>query len=280
MSPAHDILASRTRRITMELSNWCNLAPIHKDCPAHQAGPKTVLPTEVIHTVIREAGAAEFTGTFAWHLYNEPLADHRIVDLCRYVKNQCPTSKGSLIWTNGDYLTAQLARALHDNGAYAIRVSVYTTEAANRLRDLAYCTPFVNWHFSSYLQGFDSRLEQYDQGATPAQLTGRKPCHAPLTDLTINHRGDLCLCCMDWQAKHSYGNVVRDGFLPVLNAAAPKMLAAQVALVDGCRDHPVCVSCIRERPADPDVLHATVPSPVLFPEHDNTADTFDPRSLP
>lgn len=271
-----------TKRITMELSNWCNLASLHKDCPAHTAGPKHVLHNSIIEDVVETCASLDYTGSFAWHMYNEPMADKRLASLCRLVKQSCPKSKGTLLWTNGEYLTVEKAKELVEAGVYLFRVSIYTVEMANKLREIALQVPEANWRFSNFIQGFDSRLTQYDApkkepAGAPNARTVFRPCHAPLTDITITHKGQVILCCMDWKHENVFIDLNMVPFSEFIEYHFSQMESVQKNLVKGIRTLPLCRRCTLEREADPsDTPGAPLPPENL--EFDNRTLRFDPRT--
>lgn len=264
-----------THRIAMELSDWCNLAKLHAACPAHEQKGETTLHTHIIEDVVRYAGRVGYKGAFAWHMYNEPLADSRIVQLCQLVKDKCPTSMGSLIWTNGELLTAEMARALVNAGVYLFRVSLYTQQVAKRLRTIALDVPEANWAFSCYIQGFDKRIEQYEDTRRSDRAV---PCYAPLVDISINFNGEVQLCCMDWQHTVTFGNLNLCSFEDFLKRRHQDMLAMQKDLVAGIRRHRVCKGCTLERPANPETLRGVSKLPPENLELDNINTTYDPRA--
>lgn len=263
-----------THRIAMELSDWCNLAKLHEACPAHHRPGKTFLSTKVIEDVVGYAGRVGYKGAFCWHIYNEPLADKRIVSLCEMVRDRCPTSMGSLIWTNAELLDADLARTLVKAKVYLFRVSLYTKKIAERMREVALEVPEANWAFSSYIQGFDDRREQYTR-----RNDRRNPCYAPLVDLTINHNGHLQLCCMDWACSTTFGDLNSQSFEQAMGEAYPMMKQVQSDLIGGERLFRICQGCDLERPQKPEELQGLSKLPLDNIELDNRNPIYDPRAL-
>jgi hypothetical protein len=261
-----------TRRITVELDNYCNLASVHLDCPAQFQDGKTKLPLGTIYDIIDTAGKYNYNGAFAWHMYNEPCVDRqRLLDVCRRVRDKCPTSVGSLIWTNGDYLNERFVRDLMVAKVYAFRVSVYTSQAADRLRELVLAVPTAPWYFSEFLQYFDNRMEHYDETAHDP-----RPCHAPLTDITINHQGKIVMCCMDWKFMQNFGDVKELGFELAMKNALEYMEEAQAILESGAKPFATCRGCKLVRPPHPEnVVGAKFPNPTKLV--DDKLKAHDPR---
>jgi hypothetical protein len=241
-------MLEHTQRITLELSNQCNLAPLHALCPAHHVTEKKELSTAIVHDVIQWAGKHKFQGGFAFHIYNEPMMDKRLLDFCAYVQQHCPTSKGVLIWTNGAYLKQDTLERLLLFGVHTIRVSLYTEKERDRLQELAFNNPKAPLIFSWEIQEFDNRLKKDD---TSGEITGHRPCHSPLVDLTINHEGKLVLCCMDWNASVPFGDLNKSRIAEVYGAAESRMKKIRDDLIAGTRHYRMCRSCVFPRTEDP-----------------------------
>lgn len=237
-----------TKRITFELSNDCNLAPIHEKCPAHHVKRIEALDTGIIHKTIDWAASQGFTGGFAFHMYNEPLMDKRVYDLCEYIQKKCPTSMGTLIWTNGAYLRQPTLDKLLARKVHTIRVSTYTKRDQERMEALALANPHAPLLFSFGIQVFDERLTK-DAGHPQPQDT--RPCYAPLVDLTVNHQGKLVLCCMDWNASVTYGNLYEQGVEELLRDNFTRMKLVYDQLSTGNRIFDMCRQCRMPRMANP-----------------------------
>ena len=96
----------RTKRISFELSNICNLADLHKRCPLHQYQERHILPAEIVYQVLDCCKAYDFQGVFAFHQYNEPGVDPRLFMFMNRIKQLLPKAKMFLL-TNGWYLNLQ-----------------------------------------------------------------------------------------------------------------------------------------------------------------------------
>jgi hypothetical protein len=244
-------LLRHTHRVSLELSNLCNLARAHSRCPAHFVRSPHVLAGPVVRDVLDTLGAAAFgAGRYiAFHLYNEPLLDPRLFSFVQHARARCPEA-GIIIWSNGWYLTENIACELACAGVTHFMLSAYSRRAherfeALRLRlraDLSTC--LGSDHLPVYFRirkcpGLDDRMEM----TAPPEKPDPRPCHQPLSDLTIRASGSLGLCCYDWAEQKVFGNLNRQRFAECLSAQAADLAALHRDLCRGIRTLPVCEAC-------------------------------------
>jgi len=244
-------LLQHTQRVSLELSNLCNLAGAHPRCPAHHVKQTQVLPALVVEDVLHTLGAAAFgAGRYiAFHLYNEPLLDPRLAAFVRYARAKCPQA-GIILWSNGWYLTETIACEMAAAGVTHFMLSAYSRRAqdafqALRLRlqeSLAAC--MGDGRLPVYFRiRRCSRLDDRMQMISPPQEPDARPCHQPLSDLTIRAGGSLGLCCYDWAEQKVFGNLNRQRFADCLAERHSQLTALYRNLKRGIRDLPVCQAC-------------------------------------
>jgi len=185
------------RRIAFGLSDICNYAGIHKKCPLHLRKNKTVLPERVILRTMDELADVGFDGVMKFSVYNEPLIDPRLFRLIAYAKKRLDGVRIDIL-SNGFYLTQELADELADLGVWVLEVSAYSPAEFERLRGLDVRIPY---HVAQV--ELDDRLKVYDSPV----LSLKVPCQSPIRDLIVNEKGDVQLCCFDWKAMHTFGNI-------------------------------------------------------------------------
>jgi hypothetical protein len=244
-------LLQHTHRVSLELSNLCNLARAHIRCPAHYVQHAQVLPAHVVEDVLDTLGRAGFgAGKYiAFHLYNEPLLDPRLVAFIEHARARCPEA-GIILWSNGWYLTETIARELAAAGVTHFMLSAYSRGAQDRFRalrlhlheNLGAC--LQDGHLPVYFRiRRCSRLDDRMQMISPPEESDSRPCHQPLSDLTIRASGSLGLCCYDWAEKRVFGNLNRQPFADCLAAQFADLMALYQNLSRGIRDLPVCQAC-------------------------------------
>lgn len=195
-----DLLA-HTSRVTFEINDRCNLSHAHKKCPAHAVrnAEPTFLSVAIIHGVLDFMCDQGFDREIAWHNYNEPTADPRLLWLMDLAKAHVPET-GQYILTNGLNLNQQMLDLLIAHGATRLWVSAYTEDVYARTQDLN--APGIDYKVRRFTK-LDERLKIYDRG-----VAGDKhPCYEPLENLVIRADGRVGLCCVDWAQTVSYGDL-------------------------------------------------------------------------
>lgn len=200
----------KIRRISFELSNICNYSFMHKKCPTSCYKEKVVLPSNVFFKTIDEVASWEwkFDGVIAFHKYNEPLIDPRLFNFIAYVNQKLSHAK-VFILTNGFYLTQGILNEFEKYNIWCIAVSSYILKEHERLIQLKTTIPY-----HVFFSVLDERKSLYEA----KEKTCRRPCFAPLNDLTINCYGDVNLCCLDWMNKYSYGNLAEKMLCEIVNS--------------------------------------------------------------
>jgi len=244
-------LLQHTQRVSLELSNLCNLARAHPRCPAHHVRQALVLPAAVVEDVLDTLGAAGFSAGryIAFHLYNEPLLDPRLSAFVRHARMQCP-SAGIILWSNGWYLTETIAHELVAAGVTHIMLSAYSRraqegfEALRRRLQESLAAGVRDGRLPVYFRiRRCSRLDDRMQMISPPQEPDARPCYQPLSDLTIRADGSLGLCCYDWAEQKVFGNLNRQRFADCLAGQHSQLTALYRDLSRGIRHLPVCQAC-------------------------------------
>lgn len=224
-------LIRQVQRISFQLSNLCNYATVHTRCPLYRQTDKQVLPSRVVRDTIDELAAIGFEGVIAFHIYNEPMIDPRLFSFIEYARHACPSAR-ILILTNGFYLTQTIADELADLGIWNLVVSAYSQAEFERLIRLQVRVPYKVFEAK-----LDGRLDQYDR--PPIDL--KKPCWAPVRDLSIGPDGSVILCCLDWKQRHVFGNLTQETLSSVLSKES--IASVYRDLLGGNRSLHLCRRC-------------------------------------
>lgn len=231
-------------RVAFELSNRCVHAHEHTICPAHLKlqDPPRNLQAKIVAQVLNAVAKNHPSGKVVvyFHNYNEPLADPRLMVLAQMARLALPRST---IWitTSGWNLDQVLLNELAEAGVNRVKVSVYDRETLARFNSLRN-PPGLRL---SRKAGNPSRWQEvlrpeyirvYDD---PPTQRGR--CRAPYYELTISHRGQVCLCCGDWARRVTFGDLGVWSFDQIIRS--DEMLSAHAALSRGERTFDVCRRC-------------------------------------
>lgn len=224
------------KSICFELSNICNYSIAHRKCPLHNVKGKNTLPTQIITKTIEELGEINYSGSIAFHNYNEPLIDPRLFYLSRYAKNICKNSIVRLT-TNGYYLTQNLADELKSHGIDDVTISLYSESEAERLKNIR----FSDIVPSFYAHGLDDRENIYTGPQIPCCL----PCYSLSTEVIVRHTADVALCCLDWDSRYTFGNLGTSSLQDILTSSTVREV--QNDLQQGQRTLEICKRCDWQR---------------------------------
>lgn len=231
-----------TPRVTIQLSNLCPWSDKHPLCFAGKREAQ-ILSGHVVRDILRtlsDIWTCPGQKILAWHMFNEPVIDPRLATFLADAKFWLPNVK-QLVWTNGWYLTKELACELVDYGMGWLQMSHHNGNL-DAQQEIGRAVREKGCAFGLTFKHFDKRMLWKDE-ERPAPPT---PCWAPLAELVIRSSGNLGLCCYDCEEEVTFGNV-KDGFLAALTKAYPRMKSWQNRLITGVRNERVCIHCQRER---------------------------------
>jgi radical SAM protein with 4Fe4S-binding SPASM domain len=230
-----------------------------------------------LQSVIKSLSRHDYEGWLAFHNYNEPLANPRIIREVASARQQLAHA-ALTIYTNGDYLTDDLFRELTIAGVAQMRITVYPHPLHNGETSHASLwqwlekRPFLQggrWNEVILRQGpalvKDNRMaleiispdisRYYDRGGTlPALSISRedRPCFITSHSLSIDYRGDIKMCCnvVTHHSPHQqylFGNVRECDAIDVWNS--PRFAAIRRAHRQSkWSDTPICATCRQETP--------------------------------
>ncbi|MEW5847709.1 MAG: radical SAM/SPASM domain-containing protein [Myxococcota bacterium] len=115
--------------VEVEIGTYCNRRCAW--CPNgwHDRGTREQwLAEETWLALLQDLGRHDFRGWFAFHNYNEPMADPNLMTRVAQAREQLPHAKLT-IYTNGDFLTANNAKELAAAGVNELRVTRYPSNA-------------------------------------------------------------------------------------------------------------------------------------------------------
>jgi hypothetical protein len=222
-----------TERITIELSNQCNMAHLHKECPLHGQKEKRWISDDIVTGVFDFLESNKYSGFVAFHNYNEPLIDERLIPFAKQLVKKCPSAR-PFILTNGLLLDQKKLDELVSAGFKKIYVSCYSGSEHKRLKSLK--APSIKYK-AKKIKKLDKRLEGYEK----SEKAIKKPCYSPLGEIVIRCTGEVVLCCRDWKSIHVFGNLNEETLEAVLRKGT--MQRAYKRLSKGNRYFDICRIC-------------------------------------
>jgi len=179
-----------------ELSNRCNYAQHHPECPTEAKADPVFLNTDIMKDVIKYLGSVGYAGTLYFNLYNEPLIDPRLFMLLEYTKEHCGCCV--CIYTNGWNLNQYMVDEL-DKLNVVFRISYYTDREQERLSKLK----FKRGSSRGNRVTLDPEVKMiYENSSTERDL-----CFFPSVYVVIVCTGEYILCCRDYKHHHVFGNL-------------------------------------------------------------------------
>lgn len=216
---------------------------------------------------------ARFAGWFAFHNYNEPLADPRLLERVEQARARLPKAKLEL-HTNGDFLDRAMLDALVQRGVELIRVTLYPsnekafdppephrarrflarlglgdTQRESRKRSKLELTTRVA-HTELVVRV--PEIDRYTTRAGNAPMPGLKEtarrterCLLPFHSAAIDYLGNLKLCCHIFDTSSTdakpyvLGNVARTPFSALwsgerMSALRRQLMRADFSGLDAC----------------------------------------------
>jgi len=242
-------LLDRTHWVQFELSNMCNLAWWHKECPVHleMASPYRFkdprhLPAEIVYRTLDELPGLAYEGAVYFNHYSEATVDPRLSEFIRYARKRLPGNTIEFT-TNGVFLSRQLALELRDAGLTGLHVTLYGSQedrnATQERVDRDIVPLFAPGTTGILSWGLDDRLCEYDK---PAYQESQGNCYAPYSTIVITRDAEWALCCRDWRRTVTFGSL-REHTLEEL-LAMPEPQEARRRLSVGEREiYDVCMHC-------------------------------------
>lgn len=221
--------------VAIMLSNLCNYAIIHPQCPANCVKEKEIMPGSKVYQILDELGKINYEGSICFHIYNEPTIDPRLFVFIQYAKRKMPNCK-IRVYSNGYYLNQTMVEEFHDIGVDVLITTGYGIEDYKRLINLDVRYPFsVEWGH------LDERMDWYREENTKQKLTVSQ-CYTFLNQICIYSNGEVGTCCLDYKTPYKLGNVFETSLKEVLSSR--ELLAFQDELIKGDRSRfPLCGNC-------------------------------------
>lgn len=264
------------RYVEVETSRYCNRQC--EWCPNHPLGDRKVqefLNWADLERVLYSLARVDYEGWFAFHNYNEPLANPRLLDELALVRALVPAAKPT-VFTNGDRLTGKLYSDLVSAGLSQMRVTVYPKRWTGRepshetlrawLKRRAFL-PDKFWTEVTARQGpallysgepeiilISPRIDRYyDRGGTIPWLSVESrttPCLLTASSLSIDYEGNIKMCCnvvTGNRAHRNYmlGNVRDNDIIDIWNSVRFETLRDRHARADWT-DTSICKTCRQE----------------------------------
>ena len=167
------------------------------------------------YNIINQLKDIKYEGIIAPFGNNEPLADPLIFALINEIHDTLPNNKIAL-HTNGDGLSDEkmlekfLISPIDDIVVNCYDDEKHLKELKSKLKPIENRVRFN--HIQKPLDHFWNRGGNVPN-IKPSSQSSR--CFIPFEWLSINHKGDVYLCCSDWKYEVTFGNINNENILDI-----------------------------------------------------------------
>ncbi|MCK6502974.1 radical SAM protein [Myxococcota bacterium] len=242
-------LPDRFHRVEVETDSRCNRACGY--CPVAVA-PREAhrMPEDLFFRIVDQLVDLRFLGRFSPHFFGEPLADPRLPTLLAGVRARLPRAR-LVVYTNGDLLNPDRARALLDAGVSLFIVTYEHAPPAAWRRTEAGLRPAERRRF--LVRAFDDAVPApYNRGGTVG-FAGTKErhgaCIVPASTVVVDAWGKVRLCSNDYRGEVEWGDLATEHLAEVWQK--PGYRALRRSLLDGSFTLPTCRRCVGIDPGAP-----------------------------
>lgn len=205
--------------------------------PRFQPREQGIMSVETWQRIIDQLSAIDFAGRIGPHFFNEPLLDSRLPELLEYARTRLPYA-WIQINSNGDFLTEELFLKLRTAGVNFFYITNYDEDDKPLLNELQARYPgFVKVVLNSEMWRTDRGGEIFQK-----EKVLKSGCMRPGAQLVVNWKAEMLLCCMDFYAKYSFGDLKEDNFLKIMLSESFQKMAKKInsSRQDG---YPICHNC-------------------------------------
>jgi len=185
---------------------WCPNSKMQKDI-------NNVMPDTIFDKILNDLKSVDYKGAIHLYLMGEPLFDKNIVEKIGKTRLTFPGNT-IFISTNGDCLSENLIKAMFDAGITWIGVSHYDDKNKYLLKLTDKYLNVVHTTLGDLRMTFYNRA-----GHSPgiACIDAKPMCNWVFNKAYINYKGDVILCCSDYDYEIVFGNIIDTAFGDIYN---------------------------------------------------------------
>lgn len=230
-------------QVEIETNTNCNRKC--RICPRHKHEREVgFMPDALYSHLLDQLASIDFRGRLSPVFYNEPLMDPRLARLMKEAKEKLPRTN-IVLFTNGSLLTKENIEELVDAGVDTLLVSQY--EGNLRADEETYLdaardvSPRAKKAIRYRTLGDEDFLSSSGGLVRVKKPVTKSRCMQASLACVVDFRGDVVLCCNDYNGNHVFGNVGKEHILDIWNKPAFKELRKQ--LRHGDFQLEICKTC-------------------------------------
>jgi radical SAM protein with 4Fe4S-binding SPASM domain len=231
------------RKLGLISTNIETISMCNRECefcfnhPRFEKRKQGEMLVETWKSIMDQLAEIKFCGRIGPHFYNEPLIDKRLPDLIEYTRQVMPYC-WIQINSNGDHLTEELLLRLYDKGVNFFFITNYDEDDKLVLNMLSDKYPAL----ISVVK--NSEMWRTDRGGEifHKEKLIASPCLRPSAQLVVNWQGEVLLCCMDYYARYSFGNLNKTALTTIWHNEEFQKIKNKMK-VSRQNGYPICHNC-------------------------------------
>jgi GTP 3',8-cyclase len=203
--------------VNIETIDWCNRKCDWCPNKYRETSPDRLMPMEVYTRILRQLIDNNYKGDIHPFLNGEPLSDKRIFDIVKLTKELMPNNYLRIV-SNGDYLNPEKAQFLFDLGLDSLHLNHYDGELSTlrKARD-SHFDKMSHWGMKRLMPSFNNRGGKVNYIPAEKYIDPNQSCRFVLHKLSFNYKGDMTLCCADFDSEVVFGNVIEEPISTILS---------------------------------------------------------------
>ncbi len=194
-------------RIEIETNTNCNRAC--RICPnSNSPRPLGLMSLDTYNLLLNQLSEIKYKGQLAPCFYNEPFLDDRLPELMRLARKKLPKAHLT-IYTNGSLLTSSDLDILFDLGLDGMVISQYEENLPKDNVDhiMANLPEILRSKIRYRVVTNDQFLTNRGGLVKVRRAIKKRVCFQASTDATVDYKGNVLLCCNDYNCEHVFGNI-------------------------------------------------------------------------
>jgi len=202
-----------------------------------------LMDINLYYKLINELAEIDFNGRISPHFYGEPLIDKRLTVLMKYTKEKLPKSKLVII-SNGDALSIERFNELLDAGVDKFIITQHGESMSENMKKIFdYLKKYSNKRRRIEYNCISSYSLFNRGGMVKLKAVSTIPrCAFPGNPVTIDHDGNVILCCNDYFSTVKFGNIKDQKILDIWFSEKYKNIRKQLRKEQ--YKLPICLKCI------------------------------------
>lgn len=202
--------------------------------------PDRLMDMDTYKHILKDLSDCHYNGRLHLYLMGEPLCDPRIREMIRMAREQFPENI-IFISTNGDKLNGlESVRSLLSAGLTWMAISDYDGQERFQQYTKEFYPNVVVTSMEKLRPTFYNRGGKIDVDSVYKMSV----CEWVFSKAYINYKGEVILCCSDYEYEVVFGNVLNQSFKDIYNCKEYRLYRKE-HLSGRAKELPLCENCNR-----------------------------------